>query len=291
MGLLIITKFTLQETIRRRLFLAIMIMSAVALVAFAILVNIAIGLVKTNNNGSLPLPLVIVSLGILIAILSIWLVYLLSSILTIIMTAGMISGEIEAGTFAVTVPKPLSRAEIVIGKWLAYVLLLGMYTALLYFAFLAVIDWETNYWPPQALNALGVLELGTLALLGLTTMGSAFVPTIVNGAIALMLFIVAPLASIVQFIVQLITPAQSQAMQNMATIINLLIPTDALWHGTSYYLLPSTTLLSTVGLSARSIDTPFTSAEPVATAFLVWVMLYILVLPLIAVIRFQYRDL
>jgi len=203
----------------------------------------------------------------------------------------MISGEVEAGTFAVIVPKPISRTEIVIGKWLGSALILVVYTALMFFAFLAVIYWKTGYWPPQSFSALGTLELGMLALLGLTTMGSAFVPTIVNGAIVLVLFIGAPVASLVQFVVQVITPAQSQVLQNIATVINLIIPTDALWHGTSFFLLPSEDVFPILGLSTNSFNTPFTSTQPVATALLIWVAFYILVLPLIAILRFQRRDL
>jgi ABC-type transport system involved in multi-copper enzyme maturation permease subunit len=294
MTLLLITRFTLQEAIRRRLFLAVIILSALLLVAFIILLSVAINLFQSNSsaNGGNPSPqLFLLSGGVFFDILMIWLVYLLSSLLTIVLTAGMISGEVEAGTFAVIVPKPISRTEIVIGKWLGSALILVVYTALMFFAFLAVIYWKTGYWPPQSFNALGTLELGMLALLGLTTMGSAFVPTIVNGAIVLVLFIGAPVASLVQFVVQVITPAKSQVLQNIATVINLVIPTDALWHGTSFFLLPSEDAFPILGLSTRNFNTPFTSTQPIATALLIWVAFYILVLPLIATLRFQRRDL
>jgi ABC-type transport system involved in multi-copper enzyme maturation permease subunit len=294
MALLLITRFTLQEAIRRRLFLAVIILSALLLVAFIILLSVAINLFQSNssaNGGTLSPQLFLLSGGVFFDILMIWLVYLLSSLLTIVLTAGMISGEVEAGTFAVIVPKPISRTEIVIGKWLGSALILVVYTALMFFAFLAVVYWKTGYWPPQSFSALGTLELGMLALLGLTTMGSAFVPTIVNGAIVLVLFIGAPIASLVQFVVQVITPAQSQALRNIATVINLIIPTDALWHGTSFFLLPSEDVFPILGLSTNSFNTPFTSTQPVATALLIWVAFYILALPLIAILRFQRRDL
>ena len=294
MALLLITRFTLQEAIRRRLFLAVIILSALLLVAFIILLSVAINLFQSNssaNGGTLSPQLFLLSGGVFFDILMIWLVYLLSSLLTIVLTAGMISGEVEAGTFAVIVPKPISRTEIVIGKWLGSALILVVYTALMFFAFLAVIYWKTGYWPPQSFGALGTLELGMLALLGLTTIGSAFVPTIVNGAIVLVLFIGAPVASLVQFVVQVITPAQSQVLRNIATVINLIIPTDALWHCTSFFLLPSEDAFPILGLSTNSFNTPFTSTQPVATALLIWVAFYILVLPLIAILRFQRRDL
>src|SRR5947209_6762258 len=201
MALLLITRFTLQEALRRKLFLAVIILSALLLIAFIILLSIAINLLQSNSSGAgdggLSPQLFLLSGGIFFDILMIWLVYLLSSLLTIVLTANMISGEIEAGTFAVIVPKPISRAEIVIGKWLGYALIITFYTVLMFFAFLAIIYWKTGYWPSEVFSALGTLELAMLALLGLTTIGSAFVPTIVNGAIALVLFIGAPTATFV----------------------------------------------------------------------------------------------
>ncbi len=138
-----------------------------------------------------------------------------------------------------------------------------------------------------------MLDLVTLALLALTTLGSSLVPTMVNGAIALVLFIGAPIANLVQFIVRVIpsTHVQSQAMQNVTTIISLIMPTDALWHGVSYYLLPNTATFLMLGLSTDSFNTPFTSAEPIAGALLIWVILYSMVLPSLAAWRFQHRDL
>ena len=295
MQLLLITRFTLQEALRRKLFLAIIILSALLMLAFIILISIAINLLQSNsstaNGGPLSSQLFLLSGGIFFDILMIWLVYLLSSLLTIVLTANMISGEIEAGTFSVIIPKPISRAEIVLGKWLGYALIIMFYTALMFFSFLAIIYWKTGYWPEQVFSALGTLELAMLALLGLTTIGSAFFPTIVNGAIALVLFIGAPTASFVQFVVQAISQGQSQALQNISTVINLIIPTDALWHGTSYFLLPSTQIFPILGLSTDNFNTPFTSTQPLATALLIWVAFYILILPLLAVLRFQHRDL
>jgi ABC-type transport system involved in multi-copper enzyme maturation permease subunit len=295
MALALITRFTLQEAIRRRLFLAVIILSTLLLVVFTILLSIAINLIQstssTANGGTLSPQLFLISGGVFFDILMTWLVYLLSSLLTIVLTANMISGEVEAGTFAVIVPKPISRAEIVMGKWLGFALIIVVYTALMFFALLAIVYWKTGYWPEQVFSALGTLELGMLALLGLTTIGSAFVPTIVNGAIVLVLFIVAPIASFVQFVVQVIRPNQSQALQNIGTVINLIIPTDALWHGTSFFLLPSAQIFPLLGLSTNSFNTPFTATQPVAATLLIWVAFYILVLPLLAVVRFQRRDL
>jgi len=291
MGLLLITRFTLLEAIRRRLFLAVTILSILILAAFAILLSIVIDVSQARNVNGNDTQLYILGGGVVITVLAIWMVYLLSSTLTIVFTANMISGEVDAGTFAVIVPKPLTRVEIVLGKWLGYALVVCTYTALMFVMFLAVIRWQTGYWPTNAPYALGMIELGILALLGITTLGSSLVPTIVNGAIALMLFVGAPTASIVQFIVKLLNPTSQQTVQNITTVINLVIPTDALWHAASFYLLPPAADFVTLGISSQTFDTPFTSGQAIAPALLVWVVLYCIALPALAVLRFQHRDL
>ncbi len=291
MGLLLITRFTLLEAIRRRLFLAVIILSILILTAFSILLSIVINVSQARNVNGNDTQLYLLGGGVVITVLAIWMVYLLSSTLTIVFTANMISGEVDAGTFAVIVPKPLTRVEIVLGKWFGYALVVCTYKALMFLSFLAVIHWQTGYWPTDAPYALGMLELGMLALLGITTLGSSLVPTIVNGAIALMLFIGAPTASIVQFIVKFLNPTSLQAVQNITTVINLVIPTDALWHGASFYLLPPAADFVTLGISSQTFNTPFTSGQPVAPALLVWAALYCIALPALAVLRFQHRDL
>ena len=289
MKLLLITRFTLVEAIRRRLFLAVIILSILILAAFTILLSIVVNEALANPNNGTDSRYMLLGGGVIITVLVMWMLYLLSSMLTIVFSANMISGEVEAGTFAVIVPKPLRRFEIVLGKWLGYALIVCIYTALMFLAFLGVIYWKTGYWPTGAPYALGTLELAMLALLGITTLGSSAVPTIVNGAIALMLFIGAPTASIVQFIVQFINPSALPTTQNIATVINLIIPTDALWHGASFYLLPSVADL--LALRIGSFNTPFTSGQPMAPALLIWAALYCIALPALAALRFQHRDL
>jgi ABC-type transport system involved in multi-copper enzyme maturation permease subunit len=291
MGLLLIARFTLLEAARRRLFLAVLVLSIVIVAAFTILLRVVVNVSLSSGDGGTNTQLFVLGGGAIITVLAIWMVYLLCSTLTIVFSANMISGEVEAGTFAILVPKPLTRVEIVVGKWLGYALIVCVYTATMFLAFLAVIRWQTGYWPTGAFFALGMLELGMLVLLGVTTLGSSLVPTVVNGAIALMLFIGAPTASFVQFVVQVLKPSSLQTIQPIITVINLVIPTDALWHGASYFLLPPTANFITAGISGNTLDTPFTSGQPVAPALLIWAILYCIALPALAALRFQHRDL
>ena len=287
MGLLLITRFTLQEAFHRWLLLAMLLLDILLLAVFALMLNAA----YSSQLAHAPLQsnpqLYLLEFDMIITILSVWAAYLLSGAMTIVLSINMTSGEVEAGTFSVIVSKPLHRAEIIFGKWLGYALILCTYTAMLFFTFLGLIFWRTGYFPDNALSALGMLEISTLVLLALTTLGSTLFPTLVNGAIVIMLFIGAPLASFIQLIT---TPGPT--VQNITTIVNLVIPTDALWHGASYFLIPSFLygILQQRGV-LRDLNTPFTSIQPISTALFIWAILYCIVLPIIGAIRFQRRDL
>ncbi len=285
MNLLLITRFTLQETMRKRIFLAVVLLSMLLLIGFAILFNFVVDV--SNAPAAISRELFLLGIGGFMSIPAIWLVYLLSSVLTILLTTNMISGEIDAGTFTIIVPKPIRRFEIVFGKWLCYALLLTVYTACLFFAFLIIIYLKTGYWPVNALNALGVLEVVVFVLMGLTTAGSAMVPTLVNGAIILVLFIAAQISSFINLIAPFVAPDAKGSVQNVTTVVSLIMPTDALWHGSSFYLTSG--ILNIIEVSR--INTPFTSTEPIATALLIWAAVYSLVLPLCGAWRFQHRDL
>ena len=300
MGLWHITRFTLQEAIRRRLFLGVSALSVLILIMYVFIVHfVATQSTKGAIQGGESTQLFMLVGGVFISVPSIWMVYLISGILTIFLAVGMVSSEVEAGTFSIIVPKPLRRYEIVLGKWAGHVLLLGGYTALLFLAFLGVIYWQTGYWPDEAFSALGILELAILALLGLATLGSTLVSTVVNGAIILILFVSAPLASFISTVLaimsstQTVTLTPSPSLQNTITVINLIIPTDALWHGAAYYLLPTQALnlLPSQDISTNVFNMPLINPEQLTTPLLIWVALYIIVLPALAIWRFQKRDL
>jgi ABC-type transport system involved in multi-copper enzyme maturation permease subunit len=288
-GWLLIARLTLLEILRRRLFLAMFLLSGLLLGVFALLLSSTLNKVLTNaalNGSSIQPTIGLLASGISVTAPSIWLVHLLSSFLTILLAVGMISVDLEAGALAVLLARPLARAELILGRWLGYVLVLSIYTALLFLAFLGVIALQTGYWPAQAWSALGLLELGQLTLLSLALLGSCLFSTMANGALVLLLFVLALIPSFVE----VLTPTPSLTVQHAATIITLLMPSDALWHAASYELVTPTMQSILQGLSIKTFDSPFTSGQPITVALLVWMVLYCFALPGLAIWRFQRRD-
>jgi ABC-type uncharacterized transport system permease subunit len=121
----------------------------------------------------------------------------------------------------------------------------------------------------------------------LLTLGSASLPTLANGAIAALLFLGTPLASFAQVVTQI--TGESTTVERIKTLFELLMPSDALWHAASAALLPPVAQ-DLIGLHQVQ-NLPIIGAEALTPAMALWTALYIVVLPLLGMLRFAHRDL
>src|SRR5205823_13818312 len=78
------------------------------------------------------------------------------------------------------------------------------------------------------------------------------------------------------------------ALLNIGTAVSLLLPSDALWRGASYYL-ESPSMLAVLGASRGGI--PFFSTLPPAPPLIWWSVAYVVVVLTGAVLAFRRRDL
>src|SRR5207302_3145217 len=121
------------------------------------------------------------------------------------------------------------------------------------------------------IRALLLMLLEGVLLLTVSLFGSTLMPTLANGVIVFTLLGLAWLAGIIEFVGRLLQNAAdttgSDAMLNIGTAVSLLLPSDALWRGASYYL-ESPSLLAVLGVSRGGI--PFFSSYPPAAALVVW---------------------
>src|ERR1044071_8932989 len=121
-----LARFTLLEAVSRRLILAGVLISLGYLGLFALGFHFAYDKALENTSD----PQARLSLGVAFAILTLFGVYVvnyLASFLALFLSVGAVSGEIDAGTLHAVLARPIKRAEFIVGRWLAYVLLIGAY--------------------------------------------------------------------------------------------------------------------------------------------------------------------
>jgi ABC-type transport system involved in multi-copper enzyme maturation permease subunit len=286
-----IARFTLYEALSRRLILAGVLISLAYIALFTLGFHFAYDkAIETSPN-----PQSRLALGVVFAMLTLFGMYVvnyLASFLALFLSVGAISGEIDSGTLHAVLARPIGRSEFVLGRWLGYVVLVGAYVLAMTALVLLVARAIAGYEVPDPLPAVLLMLLEGVLLLTLSLFGSTLMPTLANGVVVFTLLGLAWLAGIIEFIAHVLENAPdssgAEALLNISTTVSLLLPSDALWRGASYYL-QSPALLATLGTARNGI--PFFSAYPPPLAMIVWSLGYVVAILAGATLAFRRRDL
>jgi Cu-processing system permease protein len=288
---LLIARFTLQEAISRRLILAGVLISLGYLGLFALGFHFAYDKALENAQSAQTR----LTLGLAFATLTLFGVYVvnyLASFLALFLSVGAISGEVDSGTLHALLARPLGRAEYIVGRWLGYAVILCVYIAAMTGLVLLVAWLIAGYLVPEPAPAILLMLLEGCLLLTVSLFGSTLMSTLANGVVVFTLLGLAWLAGVIEFIGRLLVLSPDatggEALLNIGTAVSLLLPSDALWRGASYYL-QSPTLLT--ALSAGRGGIPFFAQSPPTGALITWAFLYLVVVLLAAVLAFRRRDL
>ncbi|TMD76275.1 MAG: hypothetical protein E6I82_03760 [Chloroflexi bacterium] len=196
--MLVIARLTVQESSRRRLLLALLILTLIVVGVSAWGFN---EITTVTRSDGTPLPPEQVSL----------ITSQLLIVVTFMFRGPLISGEVESGLLLSMLARPLRRSEVVIGKWLGLAALVAVYAAGAGGLELAAVDWATGYLPPHPVELLVFVAAEGLILLSLGMLLSTRLSGITAGVIALVAWLMAWIAGVVGDIG---TGLQNQALQN-----------------------------------------------------------------------------
>jgi Cu-processing system permease protein len=284
MNALIIMRFTIYEALRRRLVLAGVLLSLAFLGLFTLGYSFLYGKIL-EATGARPSRQMLAIFGATMTLLGLYAVSFLSSFMALFLTVGTISGEVDSGALHAVLARPLRRAEYVLGRWLACTGMVGLYVLAMSGAVLLIARLIAGYSAVDALRGIALLSLAAAVLVTLSLFGSTWLSTLANGVAVFSLFGVAWLAGIIEFIGDAL---QNEAMFNLGVLVSLLVPSDALWRGASFFFQSPAAMLA---LAAGRNVLPFASGTPPSAPFIVWSAGYLLVLLVGATLVFARRDL
>ena len=282
MTVLTIARYTVHEAARKRLLFAVVLLTILFLVVYGAGSHYLADQVRVGTPRGAP---TLTFVAALMAVMAFYIVAFLVSLLAIFVSVGSVASEIESGTILALAARPIRRWQIVGGKWLALAGLIGAYLAAVGAGVLLLTRLSTGYEPPNAAAALAMIFLEALVLLSISMLGSSFLSTLTNGALAFMLYGVAWVGGLVEAIGGIFG---NQAMMNAGIVASLIIPSDALWKGASFHLQPVAMILAQ---NVSPATNPFTSATPIAPSMLIYSAVYLVVCLLLAVWVFSARDL
>jgi Cu-processing system permease protein len=214
----------------------------------------------------------------------------LTLITAVLLPIDTLSGEISSGVTQTLASKPIRRADIVIGKWLAYWILVAFYL-LLTGGGVIVAVWAVSaiasgsgFILPAASRGLLLMLLEATVMLTVSIAGGTRFSTVTNGMVAIGIFGLGFLGGWMELFGVLLAQGSGRlVVRNVGTIVSLLVPADALWRLAAYEMLPPI---------ARDLAlTPFSSMYPPTGAMIVWAVGYIIVVGSIGIRQFNRRAL
>ncbi|MBD5655391.1 MAG: ABC transporter permease, partial [Candidatus Eremiobacteraeota bacterium] len=219
--MLAIAALTLHEASRRRVVLAALAMG-LALVALTGWGFWKLKITAASHNGD---PAVVAAT---IAIFVVMLAYMFSVALAIgaaFLAAPALASDVESGVLLAILPRPIRRADVVLGKWIGLTSLVVSLVVAIGGAELIVVKLVTHYTPPHPATALAYLCGESAILLTLALALSTRFPPIASGIVAIALFGLSWIAGIAAVAASALGNA---TLLHAGTVISLLVPSDAL---------------------------------------------------------------
>jgi ABC-type transport system involved in multi-copper enzyme maturation permease subunit len=287
---LIIARLTLRETARRKLLLALAIITVIVALLTGWVFHKLVGLPCENGSNG-PTPCSPAEITLLAATLLILLSFMFSFVLALgaaFVAAPSIASDIESGIQLSMVTRPIRRSDVVLGKWLGLGLLLAVYgggTAAMEFVIMKI---AMGYVPPHPILAIFFIVAEGMAVLTLSLLASTRLPAITGGVIVLVLFGAAWLAGIMGSVG---AAFQNQTIENIGTVASLIMPTDGLWRQAIYNLQPAALQAVQAAAGREGSGNPFFVTSPATTPYLIWVALWLLVCMALTIWSFRRREL
>lgn len=277
MSILIISRLTIREAQRRRLLLVALIMGVLFLTVFGVGFHYIRRDMLLYPPGEQQESLIY---GFLLTA-GMYATNLLVTIVAVLISVTTLSGEVESHIIDAIVTKPIRRWEVVLGKWLAFALMVLAYLLLLTAGLMLLVYWQSGFRFDNIAYGLLMMTLGALLVLSLSIAGGTRLSTLANGVLSFMLFAVAFLGGLVEQIGGFI---RNEAAVNIGIVTSLILPADALWKKALAAFQP------------RSFSSPLmagplaTTTEP-STLMIVYSVGYLIALVLFAMWSFTRRDL
>lgn len=282
-AILILANLTFREAIRRRIVLAGLALGISFLVIYSTGLHfILLDIRQEFTLRDLPARQIIMNVEMqnFFLMAGLYAITFLSIAMAALLGADTLAGEINSGTIQTIVSKPIRRADVILGKWLGFAGLLGLY--LLFMAGGVVLSMfiQSGYVADNLLNGLGLIYLETLLIMTITLMCSASFPALATGGIVFGMY---GLAFIGGWIEQIGAIFQNPTAVKIGILTSLIIPSESLWRRAAFEM--QTPLGGVLGMS------PFAATSVPSLLMVLYALFYLAVCLILAIRTFQRRDL
>jgi ABC-type transport system involved in multi-copper enzyme maturation permease subunit len=283
-GALIVARFSLRESLRRRVFLVIGLLTLVFLALYGLATWQAF---ETSDEFSAGAEFGVDAdevIGATLAGLAMFAILFLGTILAVFLTLGAVRGDAERGLLQPMLVRPLSRSTLLLGRWLGATAVCAPYVIVVTLAAFVLTSLLGDWWPDRTLLPLLALAFGVAIIAALSLLGSILLAATANGIAVFMLFGAGLTAGLLGQIAEAIN---SDRLESISSIATWVLPFEALYQAGLADLT-----VDTVGFARLAIDLgPFGGAESAGIGLWIYSLGYLGVVGAIAAAAFGRRDL
>jgi ABC-type transport system involved in multi-copper enzyme maturation permease subunit len=278
MSFLIFSGVTVREAQRRRILIVALIMGLAFLLLFAVGFHyVYLQMEKDGVTGGQQGEIItsfMLTAGLYAANLLIMVIAVLVSVTTI-------SGEIDSHTIDALITKPVRRWEVVLGKWLAFAVLLAIYTLFLAGGLMFIVYLRAGYSLDNVPAGIALMVLQALIILSITIAGGTRLSTLANGVLAFTLYAIAFLGGWVEQIGALF---RNEAAVDIGILTSLIMPSEILWKKAQSIFQPQLT-------SNPYTAGPFAISSQPSDLMIIYGAIYMIFFLVFAMWSFTTRDL
>jgi ABC-2 type transport system permease protein len=281
-GVRVIAGFSLRESVRRRVFVVVALLTVVFLALYALGCWQAFKAANQIDTGSgIQGPVVA---GSILLGLAMFADLFLGAILAVFLTLGAVRGDAERGLLQPLLVRPLPRATFLLGRFLAAASVCAAYVIAVFLACAAITDAAGGWWPDRVV--LPAVELGAAmaVIVALSLAGSVVLSSVANGIAVFMLFGAGLTAGLLG---QIANTLSSDTLTTVAKVASWLLPFEAL-----YQAALSAITADTFGFTRLAISLgPFGGAVTFGPLLGPYTVLYLVVVGAAGLAAFHRRDL
>jgi Cu-processing system permease protein len=274
MGAWIMAGVTFREAARKKVLWMALAAGFLFLAAFGTALHFQVrDLARANPVFRRQVPNAMLMVGL-------YAVDLLAMVITVLASADTLSGEIASGTIHAVATKPLTRWEILLGKWLGFVGMMTCYIAIMVGGVTFVAYLFSGATALHLVRGGLLILFESIILLNLTLLCGVTLSTLTNGVLVLGLYALAFLGG---WIEQIGALTRSPRAVDVGIIASIIMPSESLWRRAAFEMQSPV-----VGALSMS---PFSNASVPSLAMIGYSAVYLALALFFAVRSFNARDL
>jgi ABC-type transport system involved in multi-copper enzyme maturation permease subunit len=281
---LVLIAHSAREGVRRRVFLAVLVLTAAFLGLYGVGAHFVFRDVRSFAGGEQGILDPKAFAGATIFGLAMFAILFLGAVLSVFLTLGAVRGDAESGLLQPLVVRPVGRTTMLLARFAGAAGLSAAYVVIVYLAAWAITR-ATGHWSPDHLlgPALG-LALAVSIVAAISLLLSVLLPVTAQGIVVFMVFGAGLTAGL---LAQIGHAIDSDSLHAIGRVASWALPFEGLYAAGLHALISGTSGLTGVVLQLG----PFGGSEAAGPGLIAWAFAYMLGVLALATLVFSRRDL